>query len=124
MLLALTSAVRASDIAYLDTRYLIKHPSGYIFQFGKNKNFSENKNLCVCHRIDLYLDKIKEFHKIEAQLLLSFIKPHKGVTTQTIFRWILEVLIYRELIQKFSPVIQQGLLALQKLKHQVYLQMI
>ena len=31
MLLALTSAVRALNIAYLDTRYLIKHPSGYIF---------------------------------------------------------------------------------------------
>ena len=51
---------------------------------------SENKSLCVCHHIDLYLDKMKEFHKTEAQLLLSFIKPHKGVTT--ISRWILEVL--------------------------------
>ena len=54
--------------------------------------FKENKNLCVCHHIDLYLDKIKEFHKIEAQLLLTFIKPHKWVTTQTISRWISEVL--------------------------------
>ena len=35
VLLALTSVGRASDIAYLDTRYLIKHPSGYIFQFEK-----------------------------------------------------------------------------------------
>ena len=51
---------------------------------------SENKSLCVCHHIDFYLDKMKEFHKTEAQLLLSFIKPHKGVTT--ISRWILEVL--------------------------------
>ena len=40
MLLALTSAGGASDIAYLDTRYLIKHPSGYILQFEKKyKNF-------------------------------------------------------------------------------------
>ena len=51
---------------------------------------SENKSLCECHHIDLKLDKMKEFHKIEVQLLLSFIKPHKGVTT--ISRWILEVL--------------------------------
>ena len=72
MLLALTSAGRVLDIAYLDTRYLIKQPSGYIFQFGKNTKtstrtkqkkplkfypFRENKNLCVCHHIDLYLDK-------------------------------------------------------------------
>ena len=48
--------------------------------------------MCVCHHIDLHLDKIKEFHKIEALLLLTFIKPHKGVTTQTISRWISEVL--------------------------------
>ena len=99
LLLALTSAGKASDIAYFDTRYQVKHPSGYIFQFGKNTKtstrtrqkkplkiypFRENKNLCVCHHIDLYLDKMKEFHKIETQLLLSFVKPHKGFTTQTI----------------------------------------
>ena len=35
---------------------------------------------------------MKEFHKTEAQLPLSFIKPHKGVTTHTISRWILEIL--------------------------------
>ena len=35
---------------------------------------------------------MKEFHKIKTQLLLSFIKRHKEVTTQTISRWILEVL--------------------------------
>ena len=123
MLLALTSAGRASDIAYLDTRYLIKQPSGYIFQFGKNTKtstrtrqkkplkfypFRENKNLCAWHHIDLYLDKMKEFHKIETQLLLSFIKPHKRVTTQTISRWILEVLdslgINTEVFSGLSPV--------------------
>ena len=35
---------------------------------------------------------MKDFHKIESQLLLSFITPHKGFTTHTISRWILEVL--------------------------------
>ena len=34
---------------------------------------------------------MKEFLKIDAQLLLSFIKPQKSVTTQTNSRWILEV---------------------------------
>ena len=48
--------------------------------------------MCVCHHIDLYLDKMKEFHKIEVHLILSFIKPHKGVKTQTISRRILEIL--------------------------------
>ena len=74
MLLALTSAARASEICYLDTRYLIKHNSGYIFQFGKTTKtskkgklrsaikfipFDTNKNLYVCHHIDLYLEKTK-----------------------------------------------------------------
>ena len=60
--LALTSAGRGSDTAYLDASYQIKHPSGYIFQYGKptktstrtkQKNplkfypFRENKNLCM-----------------------------------------------------------------------------
>ena len=91
MLLPLTSAARASEICHLDTRYLIKHNSGYIFHFGKNTKTSKkgklrspikcipfdiNKNLCVCYHIDLYLEKTKEWHKTELQLLLSFIGPH------------------------------------------------
>ena len=138
MLFALTSAGTASDIAYLDTRYLIKKPCGYYFQFEKTTKtftrarqkkslkfypFIENKNLCVCRHIDWHLDKKNEFHKIEVQLILSFIKPHKGFIAQTISRWTLRCLIYRVLTQKFSPVIQQGLLAFEKLNHQVFLQM-
>ena len=101
MLLALTSAGRASDICYLDSKYLTKHSSGYIFQFGKVTKtstrsrqrkplkfypFKEDKNLCVCHHIDLYLDRVKHFRKEETQLLLSFIQPHKSVATSTISR--------------------------------------
>ena len=84
MIFALTSAARASGICYLDTRYLIKHNSGSIFRFGKNGKISKkgkltnpikfipfdtNKNICVCHHIDLYLEKTKEWHKTEPQLL-------------------------------------------------------
>ena len=97
MILALTSAPRPSEICYLDIRYLIKHNSGYIFNFGKNTKtskkwkprssmkfiaFDTNKNLCVCKHIDLYLEKTKEWHKTEPQLLLSFIGPHRGVSHQ------------------------------------------
>ena len=107
MLMALTSAATASEICYLDTRYLIKHNSGYIFHFGKNTKASKkgklrtpiknipcdtNKNLCICHNIDLYLEKTKEWHKTESQLLLSFIGLHGGVSTSTISRWIITVL--------------------------------
>ena len=134
-ILALTSAGKASYIVYIANWYLLKHPSGCLFQLGKTTKtstrtrqkkplkfypFRENKNLCVSHQIDFYFDKMKEFHKIKVQILLSFTKSHKGVTIPDGFRY----LIYRELTPKFSPITQQGLLALQNPKHQVYVQMI
>lgn len=47
MLLALTSAGGQSDIDYLDTRYLIKQPSGYIFQFRKTTKASTRATVRV-----------------------------------------------------------------------------
>ena len=65
MLLALASAERASEIHSIDLRFLVKHSTGYIFQFrdfktckkGKPRNpikyhFVENKKLCVCPHFD------------------------------------------------------------------------
>ena len=107
MLLTLTSAARASEICYLDTRYLIKHNSGYIFHFGKDTKttkrgklrspikfipFDTNENLCACHHIYLYLEKTKEWYKTEPQLLISFIGSHRGVSKSAISRWIITVL--------------------------------
>ena len=54
-------------------------------------SFDTNKNLCVCQHIDLYLEKTKEWHKTEPQLLLSFIGPHQGVSASTVSRWIITV---------------------------------
>lgn len=51
-----------------------------------------DKNLCVCHRIDVYLKRTEAWRKNEGQLLLSFLSPYKCVTTQTVSRWIIEVL--------------------------------
>ena len=113
MLLALTSAARASKIGFLDIRYLIKHSSGYTFHFGKNKKTfkrskprdpikfvcqknqsqrKENQSLCVCRCIDLYLEGTKEMRGQNSQLLLGFVKPHGAVSTPTISRWIMIVL--------------------------------
>ena len=86
MLLALTSTTRASNICFLDIRYLIEHSCAYIFDFGKNTKtskksksrklikhypFNGNKNSCVCHHTDLYLDKLKEWHTEEAHFLCA-----------------------------------------------------
>lgn len=43
MLLVLTSTARASEIHLLDVRLLVKHSSGYIFQFRKKTPKNQNK---------------------------------------------------------------------------------
>ena len=51
-----------------------------------------DKNLCVCHCIDVYLERTQPWRKNEGQLLLSFVETHQCITTQTVFRWIVEIL--------------------------------
>ena len=73
-------------LGYLDTRYLIKHLSGYTFQFDNlTKISTKTRYVMSCHVHVITMICIW-IYKIEAQLLLSFIHPHEGVTTQTIFR--------------------------------------
>ena len=106
MLIALTSSTRAHEICYLDKNFLTKHTSVYTFHFAKItktarqgrlrppvelKSFPD-KNLCVCHCIDVYLERTKPWRKNEGQLLLSFVEPHQCITTQTVSRWIVEIL--------------------------------
>ena len=45
MILALTSATRAHEIACLDIRYLVRHHSGYSFHFGKPTKTTKKGNL-------------------------------------------------------------------------------
>jgi len=106
MLIALTSAARAHEICFLDIRYLTKHHSGYTFTFGNTTKvakqgrprapikfipFEENLELCVCKCIDVYLEKTV-WRGVENQLLLSYIRPHKPVSTRTVSRWLTDVL--------------------------------
>ena len=86
-------------------RFLTKNNSGHIFHFRKTQRSVRKENsekqlflsyltqirisVCVCHHIDLYLERKKEWHKTEPQLLLSFIGTHPGVSTLTISRWII-----------------------------------
>ena len=86
------SGARASEISFLDSRYLFKHPLGYIFYFGKNiKTSKQNQyNLFlwrkwryfVCRPIDFYLVKTKMSHKNEPLVLLGFFEPSKTVSTE------------------------------------------
>lgn len=60
-------------------------------------SFSENEKLDPKRHLLSYLDKTSEFRKQlnndqRGKLFLSFSKPHKPVTSQTISRWILQVI--------------------------------
>ena len=48
--------------------------------------FKENRNLCVCHDIEVYLERTGIIRVEETQLLVSFIKPHKLVSTSKVSR--------------------------------------
>ena len=51
--------------------------------------------VCVCETLKLYLARTEKFRSVGNQnekFLISFVKPHKNVTKDTIARWIRTVL--------------------------------
>ena len=52
----------------------------------------DNKNLCPVEHLKQYLDKTSTIRGLHTQLLLSYQKPHRPVSTDTIARWIKVVL--------------------------------
>ena len=48
----------------------------------------DNKNLCPVEHLKKYLDKTSTIRGLHTQLLLSYQKPHRPVSTDTIARWI------------------------------------
>ena len=107
VLLALTGASRASELNMLDTEFLSRYSSKYTFELeGITKTqkpgdrptkmdlfkFQENLSLCVCHTIDEFLSRTKERRGAETRLLISYNKPFKRVSTDTISRWLKEVI--------------------------------
>lgn len=65
-------------------------------RFVTFKAYSTDIRLCVCETLKMYIAKTEEFrnsaHQENGKLLLSFIKPHKHVTRDTVARWIRTVL--------------------------------
>ena len=99
MLIVLTSSTRAHEKCSLNIDFLMKLLT-HTFHFSKITktarhgelrlsleltNFS-GKNLCVCHYIDVYLERTKAWRKNKGHFLLSFINPNKFLTTQAVSR--------------------------------------
>lgn len=54
--------------------------------------YKENRKICVATTLQEYLGRTSEVRAGLKQLLISFKKPHNKITTQSISRWIKEVL--------------------------------
>lgn len=91
MLLALTSASRASETCNLNISYMKKQTLWYSFTLSKPTKLkkagnplraikyfklSENEKLCVCKTLDVYLDRISLWRNGEQQqLFLEIVSP-------------------------------------------------
>ncbi|XP_044598764.1 uncharacterized protein LOC123274984 [Cotesia glomerata] len=106
-LLALVTGHRMQTLSLIDVRNIsvedkaieIKIPEN-IKTSKLNRNqpvlsipfYPDNVLICPATSLNLYLKETKPLRKEENRLLISFRKPHKAVTPQTLSRWIKEVL--------------------------------
>ena len=107
ILLALTSASRASEMSYLNIEIMAHNEEKYLFGFPvvtKNSRqnrprpdisyvcFPEDRQLCVVKTLDCYISKTSNIRGQVSQLLISYIKPHDKVSVSTVSRWIKDLL--------------------------------
>ena len=107
MLLALTRPSRSADLSKLDLKGYKNTPEGVVFhpndlskqsRLGKDlkdfffPRFSENQKLCPAFSLELYIGATQPLRGNSSQLFISFIKPHRPVTSSTIVRWLKEVI--------------------------------
>ncbi|CAH3179081.1 unnamed protein product, partial [Porites lobata] len=103
MLIALVSAQRGQSIHMLDTACMKVTESSYEFSLPEHvkqsrpsfktpsvilKAYPVNKALCVYSHLTEYLRRTQSLRGAETKLFISFVKPHKRVSRDTISRWI------------------------------------
>ena len=103
-LLAFTSSNRVSELRALDVNLMYKKPDGIVFHLKTHKknrkssvlpgsvfypSYPENKLLCPCKCLEVYLEKTKKLRtEGKDPLFRAIVKPHHQVTTNTISNWI------------------------------------
>lgn len=107
MLVALVSAQRGQSLHMLDINCMKEVPNGFEFVLPEHVKQSRpgykvpsimlhaypvNQSLCVFTHMKEYLKKTESLRGTESKLLISFIKPHKRVSRETISRWIRSVM--------------------------------
>ena len=108
MLLALTAIKRCSDLHILDTKFMAVGEDKIIFKLGERPKNCRKKGeapdpitfqatggtLCPVMTSKVYIDRTKAWREenSESKFFLSYIRPHKAVTSSTIGRWLKTVL--------------------------------
>jgi len=103
MLLLLTTAQRKQTLLLLDTTKLHMTRSSCVFQLtglvktsrtGDTKGtlvvkgYAPDRRLCIMFALHEYITRTKALRKEESQLFISYQRPCKAITTQTLSRWI------------------------------------
>jgi len=119
MLLALSGSKRQSDLRALDTRFKKHIPEGETFQLAtlpKNRSskssmevffpsFTHNKKLYPIACLDSYVKGSKAWRGVGSKpqpLFLSFQAPHKPVSSETIGRWLKDIIKELRLVLKLT----------------------
>ena len=111
ILLALTAIERVSEVVAHDLRYRRYSPEGVTFELpvltkksrvGQNlkssfhASFPVNPSLCVVNCLKEYEKRTAQFRPLDPakpnKLLLSYIKPHKPISSESLSRWVKELL--------------------------------
>lgn len=103
-LVALHVAARAHTLTCLDLNKMTKSKSKYCFSVGASdlkqsrpgytpplvelKSYPVDRRLCVYKVLETYIECTKHIRKDESRLFISYMKPHKKVTSSTISTWI------------------------------------
>ena len=114
MLLVLAATNRESEIKNLDTKFLAKSKNKAVFSLkgftktsksGKQPpdvifySFPGNEDLCPVKTLEFYLNVCEPWRRKgdRSQLLLSFVKPYKPISSVTLARWIKDMLKFSEI---------------------------
>ena len=109
VLMALSSASRASSLQHLNIKFMARSDMSYKFYFHKlHKSWRRSKapptisyqahtqdpNFYVVKTLDEYISRTEGWRSWEesSQLLLSFVNPYKPVVSSTISGWLRNVL--------------------------------
>lgn len=107
MLLCLMTGQRCQTIYYMDITYIQKLDNQYrvtiqhkLKQTKAGKHlapldlmaFPEDPRICIVQHLEEYLKRTVQLREKHTQLLISYVKPNRPVSKDTVSRWVKEVL--------------------------------